>query len=178
MPDPTPPVTPENEPDAVPLAAIDPSTDPSTVDPTAVDPLEFANMVRTASDEQLEAGLAVGRELILGEIFRRMAEHFDPEAAAGVDAVIDWRITGRENGGHDFFRVVIRDGACHVGREGEGEAPRVALELPAVTFVRIVTGNLFGAAVYLSGELQVEGDVGFAMMVQRFFRIPQPSASA
>ncbi|MDE3070516.1 MAG: SCP2 sterol-binding domain-containing protein [Acidobacteriota bacterium] len=160
------------------LSNVDPATvDPASIDATAVDALDFANMVRNASDEQLAAGLAAGREIILGEVFRRMAEHLDPVLADGLDAVVDWHITGREDGGYDRFQVAIRNGTCEVSRDG-AETPRATLELPAISFLRVATGNLFGAAVYLSGELRVEGDLPFAMQMQSYFRIPQPTAGA
>ena len=36
-----------------------------------------------------------------------MEEHFKPASAAGVDAVIHWKITGRPDGGIDHYEVVL-----------------------------------------------------------------------
>ena len=43
-----------------------------------ISPDQFAALVAQASDEQLRQGLESNREEILGEIFRRMPESFDP----------------------------------------------------------------------------------------------------
>ena len=47
----------------------------------AIDPDQFATLIRDATDEQLKEGLATNRELILAEIFRRMPERFEPSRA-------------------------------------------------------------------------------------------------
>lgn len=150
--------------------------DPSAVDAATLDPVEFANMVRTASDEQLGQALAAGRGVILDEIFKRMEEHFDSSKAANVEAVVDWKITGREDGSHDRYQAVIRDGTCKVTRDG-GEAPRITFELPAPSFMRLASGNALGAALYLSGHLRIEGDLALALTMESLFLIPAPSAS-
>ena len=96
----------------------------SASDPSQVDAEELARNLSQASDEQL-AELMSGemRPLILDEIFNRMAEHFRPESARDVDAVIHWRIGGRPDGGADEYETVIRDGACEAHRgAGAGAA--------------------------------------------------------
>lgn len=152
--------------------------DVAAIDATAVDPVVFANMVRTASDEQLEAALAAARETILDEVFRRMQEHFDAEKAAGVDIVVQWKLSGRPSGGdHDLYQLTICGGAC-VTQRGSADAPLVTLELSAPSFLRLATGNIHGAALYLSGGLKIEGDVAQALTVQTYFRIPEPTMPA
>ena len=146
-----------------------------TIDAAAIDPAEFANMVYAASDEQLEASLLAARELILGEIFRRIEEHFDPWKAEGVEGVIHWKITGREDGGYDHYQVVIREGSCEVERDGT-ENPRTTFEVHAVSFVRLVAGDAAGMRLFLSGSLRIDGDKRFALKAQRCFRFPKPSA--
>jgi putative sterol carrier protein len=141
----------------------------------AIDPAEFANMVCAASDEQLEASLFTSRELILGEIFRRIEDHFDPWKAEGVEGVIHWKITGREDGGYDHYQVVIREGTCKVERDGT-EDPRTTFEVHAVSFVRLVAGHAAGMRLFLSGSLRIDGDKRFALKAQRCFRFPKPGA--
>ena len=84
----------------------------SASDPSQVDAEELARNLSQASDEQL-AELMSGemRPLILDEIFNRMAEHFRPESARDVDAVIHWRIGGRSDGGADFLKLVTVNAA-------------------------------------------------------------------
>lgn len=128
--------------------------------------------MRDTSDEQLAAGLELNRELILGEVFRRLQEHFRPERADGVEAVIEWRIAGAEGGGQDRWQTVIHDGACSVVRDGK-ERPRVTFTARPVDFIRLVTGNASGPKLFLFGKLKIGGDLLLARRVQGMFRIPR-----
>lgn len=152
-----------------------------TGDPTAqgmsesaqlVDPAEFAGMVRDATDDQLREGFATNRKLILDEVFRRMGHHLRVQAAADVEAVVEWRILGGAGGNPDRWQVVIRDGACAVVPEGE-EEPRVAFTLDPVDFVRLVTGNASGPRLFMFGRLKVEGDLMLAARMPSLFSIPR-----
>jgi putative sterol carrier protein len=136
-----------------------------------MDPAEFARLVRDASDEQLDQGFALNRDLILGEVFRRMEEHFEPGKADGAEAVIEWRIKQAEGGGHDRWQVVIRDGSCRVTSDGD-ERPRVTFTVAPVDFIRLATGNASGPKLFLFGRLKIDGDLMFAARVQGMFRIP------
>ncbi|HEV3227977.1 MAG TPA: SCP2 sterol-binding domain-containing protein [Solirubrobacteraceae bacterium] len=138
----------------------------------AIDPEQFATLIGNATDEQLNEGLAMNRDLILGEIFRRMPERFDPTRAANVDAVIEWRISDRPGGGHDTFQIVIRGGACTLA-EGANEEPRVIYEIRPLDFLRLISGNASGPQLFLVGRLKIRGDLFLAARVQSWFTIPR-----
>jgi putative sterol carrier protein len=141
-------------------------------DTSQVDPQEFARTISGASDEQIREGLSGPmRDQALGEIFSRMEQHFEPGSAAELEAVIHWRIGDRPDGGHDEYEVVIRDGSCTVS-EGLSAEPRVAFRIGAVEFLRLVTGNASGPALFMTGKLKIDGDLMFAARVQSLFRIP------
>jgi putative sterol carrier protein len=131
----------------------------------------FASMVREASDEQLAAGLAANREPLLQEIFRRMPEQFDPERAAGVDAVVEWRIRNPDTGGHDAWHLTMRAGSCQVAA-GPAEWPTVIYEIDPIDFVRLITGNASGPKLFLFGRLKIRGNLLLAARMPGFFRIP------
>jgi predicted lipid carrier protein YhbT len=137
-----------------------------------IDPADFARMVRDASDEQLRDGLAVNRELILGEIFRRMAEHLRADRAEGLDAVVEWRILDSPGDEGHRWQVAIRDGWCNVAAGGERE-PRVIFSLGPVDFIRLVTGHASGPKLFLVGRLKVEGDLVLAARMPVLFAIPE-----
>lgn len=146
------------------------------IDTSAVDPAEFARNIASVPDEQLaEAMSGEMRELILNEIFGRMEEHFRADVAQNVDAVIHWQIT-REGGDPDRFEIVIDKGTCTLNRAPEHE-PRVSFAMDGVTFLRLVTGNVPGPTLFMSGKLKIEGDLMFAAQVQGFFRLPSGSPS-
>lgn len=99
-----------------------------------------------------------------------MEEHFRPERARGVDAVVEWRIRDG-HGGHDRWQTVIRDGDCSVVRDG-GERPNLTFTAGRVDFIRLATGNASGPRLFLFGKLKVGGDVLLARRIQGMFRLP------
>ena len=144
------------------------------VDPTQIDANELARNMAQASDEQL-AELIAGpmRGLILSEIFRRMAEHFRADAARETEAVIHWRIGGREDGGHDEYETVIANGACDAHEGLEHEEPRVAFTIDGADFLKLVTGNAAGPTLFMTGKLKIAGDRMFAASAASLFVIPK-----
>jgi putative sterol carrier protein len=106
-----------------------------------------------------------------------MPEHLDPESASQAEAVLEWRISGREDGGHDRYRVRIDRGTCEVTRDGDEEAT-VVYTIGPVEFIRLMSGNASGPELFMTGRLTIEGDLMLAAMVQSWFRQPGPPASA
>jgi putative sterol carrier protein len=145
---------------------------PSAADFSSLDPEQVAGMISSVTDEQLREALAGSqREAIIGEVFRRMEQHFKPSSAAGVDAVIHWKITGRPDGDVDHYEVVLRGGTCTASKDPKHE-PRVTLTLDGVDFMRLVTGNAAGPMLFMSGKLKIEGDLMFSAQIQSMFTIP------
>ena len=144
------------------------------IDPTQIDANELAQNMAQATDEQL-AELMAGpmRGQILGEIFRRMAEHFRADAARDTDAVIHWEIGGREDGGADQFETVIANGACEAHEGFQQDAARVTFKIGGSDFLRLVTGNAAGPMLFMSGKLKIEGDMMFAASAASLFTIPK-----
>ena len=139
---------------------------------SSVDPEQVAGTISSASDEQLREALSgPQRQAIIGEVFRRMEQHFKPSSAAGVDAVVHWKITGRPDGAIDHYEVVLKDGSCTAGNDPQHE-PRVTLTLDGVDFMRLVTGNAAGPMLFMSGKLKIEGDLMFSAQIQSMFTIP------
>jgi hypothetical protein len=143
------------------------------VDPARVplSPEAFARIVRDATEEQLAAGLRANRELILSEVFRQMPGNLDPAAAADVDTVVEWRVGGRDDGGHDTWQVAIRGGRATVERGAPAE-PSVVFEVGAVDFLRVVAGAVEGPLLFMHGRLRVEGDLVLAVRMPQLFRLP------
>jgi putative sterol carrier protein len=142
------------------------------VDFSSIDPEQVAGTISSATDEQLREALGgPQRDAIIGEVFRRMEAHFKPSSAAGVDAVIHWKITGRSDAGVDHYEVVLRDGSCTSSKTPQHE-PRVTLTLDGVDFMRLVTGNAAGPMLFMSGKLKIEGDLMFSTQIQSMFTIP------
>ena len=142
-----------------------------------IEPAQYAAFVRDATDKQLAAGMRSNRDVILDQVFEQMAAHLDPDTSREAEAVVEWRITGREDGGHDRYQVTIERGSCEVTRDGDLEAT-VVYTIGPVEFIRLVTGNASGPELFMTGRVTVEGDLMLAAMVPSWFRQPGRPASA
>jgi putative sterol carrier protein len=143
-----------------------------SIDTSAVEPEEFARTIGQTPDDQLaQAMQGPMRDQIIGEIFKRMEEHY---RGGGQAAVIHWKITGRPDGGEDVWEAVVADGACSTSSNPTSE-PRVTLKMDGVNFLKLVSGNASGPMMFMSGKLKIEGDLMFSAQIQSMFTIPDGS---
>jgi putative sterol carrier protein len=99
------------------------------------------------------------------EVFGGMVGVFNPNAAQGLDAVIQYEITG-EGGGN--WAVSIKDGACEV-QEAKHESPTVTLTMTPETWLAIVNKETNGMQAFMSGQLKVSGDIMLAQRIEQLF---------
>ncbi len=125
-----------------------------------------------ASDEQLEEGFRQNRELLLEEVFRRMPEHFRADKAGDLSAVVEWRIGGRHDGGHDRYHLVIENRSCTLEKDGRRD-PTVSMTLGPVDFIKLITGNANGPMLFTFGKLKIKGDLLLAARLQGMFEMPR-----
>jgi putative sterol carrier protein len=139
------------------------------------DATQLAAMMGQVSDEELAEGMSnpEGRKLVLDEIFKRMADHVEP-TQIDIDAVVHFKITDAPGGGDDIREVVIKDGTVAISEEPTTDQPKVAITTGPVHFLKLVTGQLSGPVLFMTGKLRLEGDVMFASRMTSFFRIPSP----
>ena len=138
--------------------------DISSVDIT---PEQFAELVRSASDDQIETGIrAAGVETVLDRIFQGMQERFLPDKAADVDTAIQWVVT--DQGNEYPYQFTVKNGSCSQSR-GRAESPRVTLTAGLVPFMRLIAGQENGVQLFMRGALKVGGDLLFSQRVQTFF---------
>jgi putative sterol carrier protein len=143
-----------------------------SIDTSAIEPGEFARTIGQTPDEQLrEAIQGPMRDRIIGEIFKRMEEHY---RGGSQSAVIHWRITGRPDGGEDVWEAVVADGSCSTSPSPTSE-PRVTLKMDGVNFLKLISGNASGPMMFMSGKLKIEGDLMFSAQIQSMFTIPDGS---
>jgi len=137
-----------------------------------VDETQLVQIVAGATDQQLEELMASdARREILDDIFRRMAEHVDPDRARDVTTVLHWKIYDRPEGGYDHYEVVLEGGTCTVS-ESPSREPAVTLKLKPVNFLKLVSGNASGPTMFMTGKLKLEGDVMLASRLTSMFHIP------
>jgi NAD(P)-dependent dehydrogenase (short-subunit alcohol dehydrogenase family)/putative sterol carrier protein len=99
-------------------------------------------------------------------IFESMGQHFQPAAAAGVDVVFQFHITGP--GGGDW-QVVVKDGGCTVA-SGVHASPTTTLTMSDADFINYVGGRLPAMQAYTSGRLKIGGDLMKSQLIEKLFR--------
>ena len=115
------------------------------------------------------------RQVVFAEIFRRMGEHLDRPKAATLRAVVHWRFTGGgDQTGYDRFETVIDNGVCVSGTEPTADA-RVTITLAPADFLRVVTGQVNVAMLFMRGKVKVRGDIAFAAGLINYFDLPRPA---
>lgn len=101
----------------------------------------------------------------LGALLARLPAALDPGAAAGVEGVLQFDLTGE--GGATYF-LAIQGGACTVG-EGRHPAPNVVLTLSAADCVAVITGAVKARALFDTGRLQIAGNLFLALLLRDLF---------
>ncbi len=144
------------------------------LDPAAMDPLEFARLVkRTPASRLADAIRGPRRRAILDVIFDRMPGVFQPTRAADIDAVLHWCVGDRPDGGVDTYELVIADGTCKLSARPE-RVPTLAATIGGVDFLRMVTGNANPMRLFLTGRLKARGDLALTMRLPHLFLPPKP----
>ncbi|HVV24305.1 MAG TPA: SCP2 sterol-binding domain-containing protein [Pseudonocardiaceae bacterium] len=145
------------------------------LDLSQVDPHTFAAIVTQASGAQMTEvmGEPALRTKVLDEIFRRMGGHLRADRAAGVTAVVHWRLTGGTGeGGFDRYETIIENGTCTVNRTATRD-PRVTITLSPIEFLRLITRNASAPVLFMMGKVKVKGDLGFAAGMTGLFDLPR-----
>lgn len=140
-------------------------------------PGTFARIIAKASGSQVEGmmGRPELRARILGEIFRRMSEHFRGDKAASTRAVVHWRITGGAGtGGFDRYETVIEGGTCVVNADPRRD-PRVTITVHPADFLKLITRNASGPVLFMTGKMRIKGDLAFAAGLTSLFDLPRAS---
>jgi putative sterol carrier protein len=99
------------------------------------------------------------------EIFEMMPSSFKKEAAAGMDAVYQYDITG--DGGGKWY-MVIKDGELTVS-EGEHDSANTTITIAAQDYIDMIAGTLNGQAAFMTGKLKIAGDMSLAMRLGSLF---------
>ena len=99
------------------------------------------------------------------EVFDKMPEVFNANAAQGLNVVFQYDITG-DNGGS--WNVVVKDGACQVN-EGTHESPSVTLTMSGETWLGIVNKQTNGMQAFMTGQLKASGDIMLAQRIEQLF---------
>jgi len=99
------------------------------------------------------------------EFFAALPGRFDPTAAVGVAAIIQFELSG-DGGG--TWHATIADGACDVA-VGAHPEPTLVVLASAENWLKVVSGSLDPQLAFVTGRLKVRGDMGLAMRLRALF---------
>lgn len=125
--------------------------------------------VRTASDQRLQSVMRSRfRGVLLWQIFRTICQRAQPNDR--IDAVVEFRIAGKRDGGIDRYRLTLTNGRCG-RRRRRGRAPALTLEREPVAFLCLVGGTVSPQRLSISGRLKLRGDIMLALALPTALRL-------
>jgi putative sterol carrier protein len=99
------------------------------------------------------------------DVIEGSPKFFRPQQAKGVDAIIQFDVTGSE-----CFQgyLTVKDGACTY-TEGLASHPTLTIKTPADVWVKLTTGQLSPQTAFLKRAFQVQGDMMLLMRMGQMF---------
>ncbi len=98
-------------------------------------------------------------------VFAAMPQAFQAEAAAGVDVVFQFNISGEDGG--DWF-CIIKNESCRVESGTHGQ-PECTLKMRTTDFLDMMNGVLPAMQAFTSGKLIIEGDIIKSQLIEKLF---------
>jgi len=106
-------------------------------------------------------------EYTVKELVFNHEKAFIPEKAAGLEAIVQYHLTGDDGG--DFI-INIKDDKCSVS-EGVAEDPVMTMTADGIYFRDVLLGKEDGMKGFMDGKLQLAGDLNLAMKLTSFFKM-------
>jgi putative sterol carrier protein len=106
-------------------------------------------------------------EYTVKELIFNHEKAFLPEKAAGLEAVVQYILTGDEGG--DYI-ITISDDKCKVA-EGIADDPVMTMTADGAYFRDVLLGREDGMKGFMDGKLQLAGDLNLAMKLTSFFKM-------
>lgn len=95
------------------------------------------------------------------DFLQKMTTAFNPEAAAGTNAVLQFNTSKPAY-------ITIKDGKATLS-EGSAAGPDVTLIMADDDLIALLKGELNGMQAFMTGKLQLEGDMMLAQRLGNFF---------
>ncbi|MBI3241333.1 MAG: SCP2 sterol-binding domain-containing protein [Chloroflexi bacterium] len=103
----------------------------------------------------------------VAEVFAAMPQVFVPENAAGVNAVLQFDISG-EGGGQ--WNVTVADKQVKVA-EGAAASPTMVLAIAAGDYLAMINGESNPMNLFMQGKIKLTGDMQMALKMQSMFKM-------
>lgn len=91
----------------------------------------------------------------------KMPTAFDAEAAGDTSATIQCAISTP-------MHITVENGNCSVS-DGEADSPDVTLKMEDQDLVDLLSGELDGMTAFMTGKLQIDGDIMLAQKLPSMF---------
>jgi len=113
---------------------------------------------------------APAAELTPAAVFDAMPDFFLADAAAGVDVIFQYKLSGA--GGGDWY-CTVADQTCEVA-EGVHDTPTTTIIMEVPDFLSLIRGELDAMAAFTTGKLKIEGDLMKSQLVEKLFKFEPP----
>jgi NAD(P)-dependent dehydrogenase (short-subunit alcohol dehydrogenase family)/uncharacterized OB-fold protein/putative sterol carrier protein len=122
-------------------------------------------LIAPPSTAAAEATTTADGQGSVAAIFDKMPDTFKAEAAAGVDVIFQFTISGQ--GGGDWH-CMIKDNTCMI-ESGAHKNAACTLKMADADFLAMMGGTLPAMQAYTSGKLKIEGDIMKSQLLERLF---------
>jgi putative sterol carrier protein len=103
------------------------------------------------------------RAVAVRAFFEGLETRVDPATIAGMDQTFRFEIEGEGT-----WHVAVREGKITV-TEGDDEPADATIKANGEVFERIISGKQNPTMAYMSGKVQVDGDLGAVIKLQKLF---------
>lgn len=103
--------------------------------------------------------------MTVAESFEQMPRVFNSAAAAGMNKILQWNITGEEAG---IWAAQIVNNECKIIIGGV-EKPDITFTVSDKDWLAITEGKLDAMNAFMTGKLKIAGDMMLAMKVPNLF---------
>lgn len=91
---------------------------------------------------------------------------FQPDKAAGVDTVVQFKFTGLQA---SEWHVIVKDQKCE-SIQGLHPNPKMTMTVDSEDYIKISTGELDPTMAFMKGKVKVKGDMGVALGMGKYFK--------
>jgi len=106
----------------------------------------------------------MSQEINVQRIFAKLAERFNAQSAAGLEAVFQFTLEDADS----FYLDIRQQQLC--ADWGEHKDPDITLRLNEETLAKVVSGELDGMSAFMKGQLRAEGNLMLATRLGKLFR--------
>jgi putative sterol carrier protein len=106
-------------------------------------------------------------DLSIQSLMDRLCGAFVPERAEGIDATVQFDLTGDQGG---EWVVTIQDQSCQV-EQGRIENANLSFSAQAKDALDVLAGKMDPMGAFMRGKLRLAGDMGLAMRLAKLFDV-------